>query len=69
MYIYQGYNYHFHCVQDDFVNGVTPVNPGQLEAAISGAIFFIIDLEQSMNDMADQAILMSLKGLDATFSQ
>lgn len=51
------------------MKGVTPINSGQLEAAISGAVFFIIDLEQSMNDLADQAILNSLKGLDATFSQ
>ena len=51
------------------MKGQTPVDPGQLEAAISGTIFCIIDLEQSMNDLADQAILTSLKGLNITFSQ
>ncbi|KAL5484731.1 hypothetical protein EMCRGX_G021276 [Ephydatia muelleri] len=67
-HVVQGYEAAKNIV-DDFVKGVTPINSGQLEAAISGAVFFIIDLEQSMNDLADQAILNSLKGLDATFSQ
>lgn len=56
-------------IVDDFVKGTTPLNPAQLEAAISGTIFFIVDLQQSLNDLADQAILTSLKALNITFSQ
>ena len=55
--------------QNGFVTGSTQFESVQLESAISGVIFELIEREKTVADSAYQAILHYLQEVDNTYSR
>ena len=55
--------------QDEFVGGTKPFEQVQLESAISGVVYEIIQSEKTVADAEQEAILNYLKQRDQSYSR
>ena len=57
-------NFHLLLPQTGYLSGSTPFDDVQLESAISGAIYEIIEREKTVSDAASDALMCYLKQVD-----
>ncbi len=57
------------CVQEDYSSGRTSFDQGQVEAAISGVLFEVIEPEQTVSGTAENVVINHFRNLSLTHSR
>ena len=60
---------HISLTQTGYISGTTPFDQVQLESAISGVIYEVIEREKTVSDAAGDALLRYLKEVDDSYNR